>query len=123
MTLQERLIFLRKELKLSQEKFGETVGLKKSAISLIESGRNSPTDQFIKSVCREFDIKEEWLINGTGEMYVQRSRSEVIAKFAGDLMKDEEESFRRRLIEALAELNVEEWKLLEKIARRVFIKD
>lgn len=121
--MNERIKELRKELGLTLEKFGERVGVTKVTISRIENGVNSVTDQMFKSICREFDVNEEWLRDGTGEMFRTLTRSEVIADFTADLLKDEEESFKRRLIEALASLDEDDWKTLEKISESLTKKD
>lgn len=64
-----RLKELRKTLRLSGEKFGKNIGLTKFAISKIEKGVSTPTEQTIKSICREYHVNEEWLRYGTGEMF------------------------------------------------------
>lgn len=114
---------LRKSLGLTMDDFGQRLGVTKSAISNIESGNRSVTDQMHKAICREFNVNEDWLRTGQGEMYVTQSRSEAIAEFAGNLMRDEEDSFRRRLIEALAQMNENEWEFLENIAKKAVKKD
>lgn len=111
----QRVKELRKELNLTLEKFGKPLGVGKTAISKIENGENSLTDQMIISICREYNASEEWLRTGVGEMFVPLTRNQVIADFAADLIK-EEDSFKSKLIEALANLNEEEWKVLEKLA-------
>lgn len=68
MTEGDRIKELRKARGLTLEKFGERVGVGKSAISDIERGRNSVTDQMRRSICREFGVREEWLRGGEGEM-------------------------------------------------------
>lgn len=80
-------------------------------------------DTVILSICREFNVNETWLRTGEGEMFAPMSRSETIAQFAGELMRDEDESFRRQLIEALAQLDEKEWEVLEGIAKRLTKKD
>ena len=65
--MNERIKELRKKLGLTLEKFGERLGVKKAAVSKWENGDNI-TDQMFKSICREFNVNEEWLRNGTGEM-------------------------------------------------------
>ena len=111
----QRVKELRKELNLTLEKFGKPLGVGKTAISKIENGENSLTDQMIISICREYNASEEWLRSGVGEMFVPLTRNQVIADFAADLIK-EEDSFKSKLIEALSNLNEEEWKVLEKLA-------
>lgn len=71
MTINERIKYLRKnELNFTLDKFGERLGVKKSALSLIESGKNNVTDQMFKAICREFNVNEEWLRYGTGDILV-----------------------------------------------------
>ena len=56
-----RINKIRKSLSLTLEKFGERLGVTKTTISRIEKGERNCTDQMIKSICREFNINEEWL--------------------------------------------------------------
>ena len=71
MTQGERVKELRKSLGLTLEKFGEKIGLKKAAVSLIENDKNNLTDANIKSICREFSVDYIWLTTGDGEMFVE----------------------------------------------------
>ena len=118
-TLNERVKLLRKTLDLTMEKFGEKIGVKKSAISLIESGKNSLTEQMIKAICREFDVNEEWLRNGEGSMFVERTRDEEIAKFIGTIQSVEDYSFMKKFVSMLAKLDVSEWELLQKMITKL----
>lgn len=69
MTCGERVKEIRKELGLTLEKFGEKLGVKKNALSAIENGRNSLTEQMAKAICREYNVSYDYLINGDGEMF------------------------------------------------------
>lgn len=69
MTQGERLRAIRKELNLTLEKFGDKLGVQRSAISKIELGDRSLTDQMIKSICREFNVSYDYLVDGEGEMF------------------------------------------------------
>ena len=116
MTQGERVRTLRKKLKLTLEKFAEPIGVKKAAISNIENDTRGLTDQMIISICREYNASEEWLRTGEGEMFLPLTRNQVITDFAADLIK-EDNSFKARLIEALARLSEEDWEVLERIAK------
>lgn len=111
--MHERLRKLRKTLDLTQQEFAEKLGIKRSTMATYESGRNEPIDAVISLICREFNVNEEWLRTGKGEMFIQLSRNEEIAEFVGQLMSDEDDSFKKRLISGLAALDENGWKVLE----------
>lgn len=67
--MNERIKELRKTLGLTMEKFGESLGVTKTAVSRLENGDRNVTDQMFKSICREFNVNPEWLRNGTGEIF------------------------------------------------------
>lgn len=69
MTQGERLRAIRKELNLTLEKFGDKLGVQRSAVSKIELGDRNLTDQMIKSICREFNVSYDYLVDGTGDMF------------------------------------------------------
>ena len=114
-----RISLIRKNAGMTQDKLAEVLGLTKNFISLIETGKRDPSDRTIKDICREFNVNEEWLRTGKGEMFLDVSREMEIAKFTKNLLLEETDSFKNRLISALARLSVEEWEVLEKIARNM----
>ena len=65
----ERVRNVRKGLNLTLEEFGEKLGVRKTAISKIERGENSLTDQMAKAICREYNVNYEYLIYGTGDLF------------------------------------------------------
>lgn len=115
----QRVRELRKELGLTLEKFGKPLGVGKTAISKIENGENNLTDQMILAICREYNVDEKWLRTGEGEMFKKLNRQQELAQLTVTLFKEEEDSFKSRLIMALAQLNEEEWELLEKISDKI----
>ena len=86
---------------------------------IINNDDVNPSEQFISSICREYNVNEEWLKNGTGPMYKPRSDNEIIAKFVNDVMESRSDDFRKRLINALSQLDEQEWKVLEEIAKKM----
>lgn len=111
----ERVKELRKALGLSGEKFGEKIGLKRNSLSQIETGKNNLSEQNILAICREFNVNEEWLRTGTGEMFKDMSLDEEIINFIGEIQWDASNTFKKKFISAIAKLNDDEWKVLEKI--------
>lgn len=121
--MKERIKALRKELGLNQTDFGQRLGIKQGTVAGYETGAKNPMDSVLVSICREFDVNEEWLRDGIGEMFQPMTRREKISRFAGKLIKEEDESFKVRLFEILAELDESEWEVLEGIAKKAIKKD
>ena len=49
------------------------MGITTTAVSKIEKKTNNLTEQNIKAICREFNVNEEWLRTGNGEMFKQEN--------------------------------------------------
>lgn len=114
--MNERIKYLRKDiLSLTQEKFAEKIGLKRNTIAMYESGDKIPSDRTIKDICREFEIDEDWLRTGEGEMKIKRTRNQEIQALANSVMLDVDESFKKRFFVALSKLKESDWEVLEKL--------
>lgn len=117
--INERFKELRKKCGKSQEEWGKILGITRAGICDIEAGRRKVTDKHIRLLSIEpIDgryINEDWLRTGDGDPFKKLTRSQVITDFAADLIK-EDDSFKSRLIEALAKLDDKEWEMLEKLA-------
>lgn len=119
MMIGERVKTLRKELGLTLEKFANPIGIHRGSLSAIENDKSGMSDRTLLAICREYGVSEAWLRDGDGEMFVPVTRNEKIARFAGELMKDETPDFRRQLVEILADLNDEQWDALADFAERL----
>lgn len=119
--MNERIKELRKSLGLTQLEFGEQVGVKANTIGNYEIGLRTPSDAVIRAICREFNVNENWLRTGDGEMF--NPQDEKLAAFIGSLVADDSEPFKRRMVELLADLTPEEWNLLERMAERLTKKE
>ena len=69
MTQGERIRNIRKKLNLTLEKFGGKLGVGKTAISNIEKGKRNLTEQMALSICREYNVNYDYLMDGEGEMF------------------------------------------------------
>ena len=121
MEMKDRIKKIRKELDLTQQGFAEKIGTTANVLTNYETGRRNPSASVINNICKTFDVNETWLRTGEGEMFVQRTRNQIITDFLGDLIM-EEATFKKRLIEALAELDERDWEALEKLATKLVIK-
>ena len=117
--MNERIRLLRKHLGLTADAFGEAIGIVRSAVSNIESGRRQPTNQLITSICREFNVNETWLRTGEGEMFNALSMDEQLAFYLGTILSEQGDTFKKRLIAALSALDESEWSAVEAFARKL----
>lgn len=117
--MNERIKKLRRSLDLTQQEFADRIGIKRGAIANYEIGRNTPADSVISLICREFNVSENWLRTGTGEMFLPADRNADIARLTKQLLNEESDSFKNRLISILSNLTVEEWEFLEEKAREL----
>lgn len=113
--MKDRIKQVRKSQNLTQTAFGDIIGVKGNTITNYETGLRNPTDAVIKSICREFGVSEEWLRTGNGDMFVSGIKDKQISAMLADVMKSGEDSFRHRLVSALARLDDEGWDNLEKL--------
>ena len=72
-----RIKKVRKSLDLTQEAFATRIGSVQNTITGYESGRRNPSAPVISLICKEFNVNEEWLRNGTGEMFNQEPCDEL----------------------------------------------
>lgn len=110
--MNERIKQIRLAFGLTQEEFGKKLGVTRSAISYLESGRSNLTDNMLFTICLTFDVSKEWLKNGTGNMLVSHTLGEELAEYVGKLFG--EESLEKERIALLClKLIVDEWPLVE----------
>ena len=76
-SLSERIKAVRKAAVLNQKDFGTKIGIGMSAVSLLESGTNNPSDQTLRLICSEFGISRRWLETGEGEMIDPQVSSDI----------------------------------------------
>lgn len=112
MTQGERIKEIRKSLNLTLEKFGEKIGVTKTAISRIEKGERGCTEQMTKAICREFGVDYIWLTTGEGEMFVD-SDDDFIEKI--DRIMAGESDIRKNAIKALVNASTEDIEALDRL--------
>lgn len=115
--MNERIFELREILGLSQEAFGNILGIKRAAVSLIETGKNKLTDSNIKLICTKFSVNEDWLRCGSGEMFIVLDSDEEFDALIGELLADEanglDVGFKKEFITSLLKLDLDQWVLIK----------
>jgi transcriptional regulator with XRE-family HTH domain len=117
-TINQRIDFLIKNLKLTKTKFAEPLNLSSQFVSSICSGAKQPSDRTIADICREFNVNETWLRTGEGEMMKELTQNQEIAEFLGKVMNDPDDAARKRFISIVSQLGVKEWEILAEIAEK-----
>ena len=112
--MNERIKAVRKALRKTQSAFAEELGVTGNYVWMIENGKSDPSDRMIKDIVRLFDVNEIWLRTGEGEMFKPMTRNEEISRFFYDVLKEDDESFQKRFVSALASCTPEMWEAFAK---------
>ena len=120
--LKDRFKELRKKLNVTQQEFADKLKISRNFVAQIEIGNKVPSDRTIDDVCKEFNVREEWLKNGEGEMFYPVKRNDEISKLLGYVTKADDDYFKYRLINALARLDDSGWDKLEKLIDAISAK-
>lgn len=118
-TINDRIKLLRKKKDMNQGEFGKAIGLKQGAISKLEKPGNAVVDQNIQLICEKFQVRREWLVDGTGEMFAERTKKDELMEWAERVSQSPHDSFPYRLAEVLAKLDEPQWKMLEQIFDKI----
>lgn len=110
MTLHDRVKIIRKESGLTQAEFGQRIGITFSSVSLIEKGKNNPSEQTIRAICSEFSINRDWLVDGIGEMQVQKP---LLPELIHNLRK------YPHVLQAMSLMQPDDWVALDALIQRV----
>lgn len=66
----DRILLILKTQNLSSSQFADEIGVQRSSISHILSGRNNPSLEFVTKILKRYpDINSDWIIFGKGSMY------------------------------------------------------
>lgn len=109
--MNERIKRVREALGLTQAEFAAAIKKTNALVSRYESGERVPPDSAIALICTTYNVSEEWLRDGIGEMFVTRTPNQELARFIAQVFKDEPDSLRRFVLEFIMEATPAEWEL------------
>lgn len=115
--MNKRILDLRKALSLSQEKFGEKLGVSGAAVSRMESGTYNITETMIKLICSTYNVNEVWLRTGVGEIF-NESADDELAWLIGVLYA-EGDKFKKNFIIEMMKLDSDQWEEIKKFIRKL----
>lgn len=114
MTLGERIKAVRNACNLTQQKMADTLQLKRNTVASYEIGQVQPSDRTIADICRIYNVSEEWLRNGGGQMFIALDEDTELAMIFAAI-EDSEDDLIKDFIKAYWLLEPEEKKILRKI--------
>ena len=123
MTVGERLSIALERRGMSQTALASAARVAQPYVSQIINGVKEPSYRLLESIASVLKIRSEWLISGDGPMEAEPTLEEALARLSADVLADEPDSFRARLVEVLADLSADEWRLLEGIASKLAKKE
>lgn len=109
--MNNRIREIRQHSNLSMKAFGDRLGISSAAVSKIETGINAPSEQTIRAICSEFSVNRDWLVDGVGEMQVQRP---LLPELIHNLRK------YPHALELLAAMTPDDWVAFDALLARVF---
>lgn len=113
--LGKRVRAARQMNKMSAKDLAEAIGITADEIYNIEYARlkKPPKDPTLKSIAEACEVNPEWLMTGNGEMRLPLTREREITEFAARVVKEPDSSIKKRLVQALANLDSSQWEALE----------
>ena len=109
--MNSRLKEIRLKLGLSQKKFGDKMFLSQDQISLLENGKRNITDRTLNDICRTFNVNEEWLRNGDGDMFITNLTQQLGVELVRIFNKGDD--LTKKLILGLSELDENEIEIVK----------
>ncbi len=94
-----RLKELRNALNMTQQEFADKLNIKRGTIANYEIGRNEPIDAVISLICKEFNVNENWLRTGEGEMFAEVPAEDEYFKAVTQISKSNDKLAMQAIIE------------------------
>ena len=117
--MKDRIRKLRRGMDLTQQEFASKIGTTANVLTNYETGRRNPSASVINNICKTFNVNEEWLREGTGEMFMELDVEDQLMAWAGKVLGGQDSKFKKRFVTMLMGLSDSEWEFLEKKAKEL----
>lgn len=107
--MNERIKQLRAAVGLNQRDFSQKTKIGHSTLAMFETGQRIPKDIHIAQICQAFNVNEEWLRNGTGEMFLE-SDSTIVSQLSSEYGLD---AFETVILKGFLKLKPEQREFLK----------
>lgn len=118
----ERIKKLRKAVGKTQQTFADALSVKRSTVATYEAGLQEPSERTIADICRVYNVNEDWLRTGEGEMFEELDPDEELMRFVGEITKDDSDPLNQ-LARRLAHLPPEGIQAVRDAVRYLLAQD
>lgn len=119
--MNERLALIREAVGLTTRAFGEKINLTGGAITNMEKGIRNITERTVSDICREFDVNEDWLRTGEGNMFIEFTEMQKVMRYTGLLLKDTDSVIAKAVMDFIVtyeQLDDTSKKVLNEVAQK-----
>lgn len=117
--INSRICRLISELSMTKTSFAKALNLSQPFVSNICAGASQPSERTILDICSKFNVNEQWLRSGEGDMFLKLSRNDEIAAYVARVMKDESAYYQQKMLLFFSRLSPEMLKKLEEVAEDI----
>lgn len=108
----ERILMIIDAAGISKTEFAKRLKVSPAYVSKMVNKDYEPSDRLIDSICSAFDVSEDWLRNGAGEMFVSRKTNMRVQAWIEKVLAGRPEDIRYRAVSLLADMPEEWWDIL-----------
>lgn len=107
---------------MSRAKFGEPIGMTDSEIKNVETGATQLKENKIPLICNTYNINEQWLRTGQGNMFLPKTRAQEIGEIVQNAATRDPEESMKFFTELLGDMTDAEIAIMYEVFRRHFPK-
>jgi len=116
MEMKDRISYIIEKRNVKKSEFAKQIKVSPASVTQMCSGKINPSAQTVDLICQRFRIREEWLLNGTGEMELDGTQREKLQNFFSDVLATAPDE-RSAFVAALGDLPADFWPLVATLAR------
>lgn len=120
--MNDRIKQIRRTLDLTQQAFAAKIGTTANVLTNWETGRRNPSAAAINNICKTFNVSEEWLRSGAGEMFLKFPEEDETATYISLLLEDSQNPFADIVINIMktyAELSPKSQEALQEFCQKL----
>lgn len=107
---------------MSRAKCGEPIGMTDSEIKNIETGATQLKENKIPLICNAYNVNEQWLRTGQGNMFLPKTRAQEIDEIVRNAATRDPEESVKFFTELLGDMTDAEIAIMYEVFRRHFPK-